>query len=103
MKEVRHIVGIVALLLAPGMLRAQAVPGNAGPAASAMPAALQDVGFSPPLNGPMPLELFFDDAARSVGLRGDFCQQPVVVAVVDYYCPLLFYHLAQHGVVGVRL
>jgi protein SCO1/2 len=101
MKEVRHIVGIVALLLAPGVLRAQVVPGNAGPAASAMPAALQDVGFSPPLNGPMPLDLFFrDETGRSVRLREYFGQKPVVLAFVYYRCPMLCDQVAQ-GVVGV--
>jgi len=44
MKKVRHIVGIAALLLAPGTtLRAQAVPAGTGPAASAMPAVLQNL------------------------------------------------------------
>jgi len=101
MKEVRHIVGIVGLLLAPALLRAQAVPGNAGPAASAMPAALQDVGFSPPLNGPMPLDLFFrDETGRSVRLREYFGQKPVVLAFVYYRCPMLCDQVAQ-GVVGV--
>ncbi|PYU38851.1 MAG: SCO family protein [Acidobacteria bacterium] len=101
MKEVRHTVGIAALLLAAGMLRAQAVPGNAGPAASAMPAALQDVGFSPPLNGPMPLDLFFrDETGRSVRLREYFGQKPVVLAFVYYRCPMLCDQVEQ-GVVGV--
>jgi len=101
MKEVRHTVGIAALLLAAGMLRAQAVPGNAGPAASAMPAALQDVGFSPPLNGPMPLDLFFrDETGRSGRLREYFGQKPVVLAFVYYRCPMLCDQVEQ-GVVGV--
>ena len=101
MNEVRHIVGIVALLLAAGMLRAQAVPGNAGPAASTMPAALQDVGFSPPLNGSMPLDLFFrDETGRSVRLREYFGQKPVVLAFVYYRCPMLCDQVEQ-GVVGV--
>ncbi len=101
MNEVRPIVGIVALLLAAGMLRAQAVPGNAGPAASAMPAALQDVGFSPPLNGPMPLDLSFrDETGRSVRLREYFGQKPVVLTFVYYRCPMLCDQVEQ-GVVGV--
>jgi len=101
MNEVRHIVGIVALLLAAGMLRAQAVPGNAGPAASTMPAALQDVGFSPPLNGSMPLDLFFrDETGRSVRLGEYFGQKPVVLAFVYYRCPMLCDQVEQ-GVVGV--
>ena len=97
----RSTVGIAALLLAAGMLRAQAVPGNAGPAASAMPAALQDVGFSPPLNGPMPLDLFFrDETGRSGRLREYFGQKPVVLAFVYYRCPMLCDQVEQ-GVVGV--
>src|SRR5438046_3921599 len=101
MKEVRHTVGIAALLLAAGMLRPQAVPGNAGRAAPAMPAALQDVGCSPPLNGPMPLDLFFrDETGRSVRLREYFGQKPVVLAFVYYNCPMLCDQVEQ-GVVGV--
>ena len=101
MNEVRPIVGIVALLLAAGMLRAQAVPGNAGPAASAMPAALQNVGFEPPLTGPMPLDLSFrDETGRSVRLREYFGQKPVVLTFVYYRCPMLCDQVEQ-GVVGV--
>ena len=71
MKKVRHLIGIAAFLLgACTTLRAQAVPGNTGPAASAMPAVLRNVGFEPPLNGPMPLDLpFRDETGRSVQLR----------------------------------
>jgi protein SCO1 len=102
MNRVHHIVGIAALLLAAGTtLRAQAVPANTGPAASAMPAALRDVGFEPPLNGQMPLDLpFRDETGRTVQLRDYFGQKPVVLAFVYYGCPMLCDQVEQ-GVVGV--
>src|SRR5438876_5227117 len=103
MKEVHHIVATAALLLAAGTtLRAQSVPASAGPAASAMPAVLQNVGFEPPLNGQMPLDLpFRDQTGRSVQLRDYFQQQkPVVLAFVYYRCPMLCDQVEQ-GVVGV--
>src|SRR5258708_7181361 len=102
MKKVRHIVGIAALLLAAATaLRAQAVPSNTGPAAAAMPAALQNVGFEPPLNGQMPLDLtFHDETGREVRLREYFGQKPVVLAFVYYGCPMLCDQVEQ-GVVGV--
>jgi protein SCO1 len=103
MKKVRHIVGTAALLLAAGAtLRAQTVPAGTGPAASAMPAVLQNVGFEPPLDGPMPLDLAFrDETGRTVQLRDYFRQQkPVVLAFVYYGCPMLCDHV-ERGVVGV--
>src|SRR5713101_2668771 len=102
MNKVRHIVGVAALLLVTGTaVRAQAVPANTGPAPSAMPAALKDVGFEPPLNGPMPLDLpFRDETGRSVQLREYFGQKPVVLAFVYYGCPMLCNQVEQ-GVVGV--
>ncbi len=102
MKKIRHIVGIAALLLAAGTaLRAQAVPSNTGPAAAAMPAALQNVGFEPPLNGQMPLDLTFrDETGREVRLREYFGKKPVVLAFVYYGCPMLCDQVEQ-GVVGV--
>src|SRR5438876_5760 len=103
MKEVHHIVATAALLLAAGTtLRAQSVPASAGPTASAMPAVLQNVGFEPPLNGQMPLDLpFRDQTGSSVQLRDYFQQQkPVVLAFVYYGCPMLCDQVEQ-GVVGV--
>jgi protein SCO1/2 len=102
MKKVRHLVGIAALLLgACTTLRAQAVPGSTGPAASAMPAVLRNVGFEPPLNGLMPLDLpFRDETGRSIQLREYFGQKPVVLAFVYYGCPMLCDQVEQ-GVVGV--
>jgi protein SCO1/2 len=65
-----------------------------------MPAALQNVGFEPPLNGQMPLDLHFrDETGRDVQLREFFGQKPVVLAFVYYSCPMLCDQI-QMGVVG---
>jgi protein SCO1 len=101
MTKVRHLVGVASLLLAAFALRAQAVPGNTGPSAATMPLALQNVGFEPPLDGPMPLDLpFRDETGRSVQLRDYFGHKPVVLAFVYYGCPMLCDQVEQ-GVVGV--
>lgn len=101
MKKIRNIIGIAALLLATCTLHAQTIPGNVGPTAATMPAALQNVGFEPPLNGQMPLDLAFrDEAGRNVQLREYFGQKPVVLAFVYYGCPMLCDQVEQ-GVVGV--
>ncbi len=101
MKKVRNISGIAALLLATCTLHAQTIPGNVGPTAATMPAALQNVGFEPPLNGQMPLDLAFrDETGRNVQLREYFGQKPVVLAFVYYGCPMLCDQVEQ-GVVGV--
>lgn len=100
MKKVRAILGIVMLLGAACALRAQTVPGNVGPSAATMPAALQNVGFEPPLNGQMPLDLRFrDETGRDVSLREFFGQKPVILAFVYYNCPMLCDQV-QMGVVG---
>src|SRR5207253_2718123 len=91
MKKALHIFGIAALSLGACSLHAQTIPGNVGPAAATMPAALQNVGFEPPLNGPMPLDLAFrDETGRSVQLREYFGPKPVVLAFVYYNCPMLW-------------
>src|SRR5258707_2295596 len=101
MNKVRHVVGITALLLAACTLRAQTIPGNVGPTAAAMPQALKNVGFEPPLNGPMPLDLAFrEETGRSVRLGDYFGKNPVVLAFVYYGCPMLCDQVEQ-GVVGV--
>jgi protein SCO1/2 len=101
MNKLRHFAGIAACLLAVCTLHAQAVPSNTTPSASTMPRALQNVGFEPSLNGPMPLDLpFRDETGRSVQLREYFGQQkPVVLAFVYYGCPMLCDQVEQ-GVVG---
>jgi protein SCO1/2 len=101
MKKVRQIIGVAALLLSACTLRAQTIPGNTGLTAATMPPALQNVGFEPPLDGPMPLDLAFrDETGRSVRLRDYFVQKPVVLAFVYYGCPMLCDQVEQ-GVVGV--
>ncbi len=101
MNKLRHFAGIAACLLAACTLHAQAVPSSTAPSASTMPRALQNVGFEPPLNGPMPLDLpFRDETGRSVQLGDYFGQQkPVVLAFVYYGCPMLCDQVEQ-GVVG---
>jgi protein SCO1/2 len=100
MKIARTIIGIAVLLLAACALHAQTVPSNMGPTAATMPAALQNVGFEPPLNGQMPLDLSFrDETGRDVHLRDYFGQKPVVLAFVYYNCPMLCNQI-QQGVVG---
>ena len=101
MKRIFHTVGIAALFIAAVPVQAQTVPSNVGPTAATMPAALQNVGFEPPLNGQMPLGLAFrDETGRSVQLQNYFGQKPVVLAFVYYSCPMLCDQVEQ-GVVGV--
>lgn len=100
MRNTRYIFGIVALLAASSVLQAQTVPSNVGPAASTMPPALENVGFEPPLNGQMPLDLHFrDETGRDVQLSEFFSQKPVVLAFVYFSCPMLCDQV-QMGVVG---
>ena len=100
MNRARTTIGIAALLLAACALHAQTVPSNMGPTAATMPAALQNVGFEPSLNGQMPLDLSFrDETGRDVRLRDYFGQKPVVLAFVYYNCPMLC-NQVQQGVVG---
>lgn len=100
MKLARYIFGIVALLAASCILPAQTVPSSVGASSSAMPPALQNVGFEPPLNGQMPLDLHFrEETGRDVHLREFFGEKPVVLAFVYYRCPMLCDQI-QMGVVG---
>jgi protein SCO1 len=100
MSKAHNFLGIVALLLAASALQAQTVPSNLGPTAATMPPALQNVGFEPQLNAPMPLDLSFrDETGRNVQLREYFGQKPVVLAFVYYGCPMLC-NQVQQGVVG---
>jgi protein SCO1/2 len=100
MKRAILITATALLLLASCALRAQTVPSNIGATAATMPAALQNVGFEPPLDGQMPLDLAFrDETGRSIQLREYFGQKPVVLAFVYYGCPMLC-NQVQQGVVG---
>jgi len=100
MKRFVLIFGLAVLLLVPCALFAQTVPSDVGPTAATMPTPLQNVGFEPPLDGQMPLDLpFRDETGRNVQLREYFGQKPVVLAFVYYGCPMLC-NQVQQGVVG---
>jgi protein SCO1/2 len=100
MNWTRAISGVFALLLGASVAGAQAVPSGAGPAAQNMPSVLQNVGFEPPLNAHLPLDLAFrDETGRSVQFREYFSQKPVLLALVYYGCPMLCDQTEQ-GVVG---
>lgn len=100
MKWMRTISGLFALLLACSAASGQAFPSDSGRPVQALPPVLQNVGFEPPLNGRLPLDLAFrDEAGRAVQLREYFNRKPVVLAFVYYSCPMLCEQI-QQGVVG---
>ncbi|HKN76498.1 MAG TPA: SCO family protein [Candidatus Acidoferrum sp.] len=100
MNGTRVICGVFALLLSASATGAQAVPSSTGPAAQNMPAVLQNVGFEPPLNAHLPLDLAFrDETGRNVQLRAYFTQKPILLALVYYGCPMLC-NQTEQGVVG---
>src|SRR5579883_1697928 len=88
MIRIRTIFAAFALLALAFGARAQAVPDNTGPAASALPRPLQNVGFEPQINAQLPLDLSFqDEAGNPVQLR------------LYFSCPMLCDQV-QQGVVG---
>jgi protein SCO1 len=96
----RWTLTIAGFLLAAFSSHAQTIPSNVGTASSTMPPALVNVGFEPPLNGQMPLDVsFLDETGRTVQLRDYFGKKPVVLAFVYYGCPMLCSQVEQ-GVVG---
>ncbi len=100
MNWLRSILGIAALLGLSCASFAQTAPDNIGKSSAGLPAALQNVGFDPPLNGQLPLDLGFrDEAGSQVRLRDYFGQKPVLLALVYYACPMLCNQVEQ-GVVG---
>jgi protein SCO1 len=100
MSWTRAISGVFALLLGASAASAQAVPSSTGPAAQNMPPILQNVGFEPPLNAHLPLDLAFrDETGRRVQFREYFSQKPVLLALVYFGCPMLCDQTEQ-GVVG---
>jgi protein SCO1/2 len=101
MIRIRTIFAAFALLALAFGARAQAVPDNTGPAASALPRPLQNVGFEPQINAQLPLDLSFqDEAGNPVELRRYFSAgKPVVLAFVYFSCPMLCDQV-QQGVVG---
>ncbi len=81
----------VALMLAALCAVAQTAPSNLGQSSNGLPPALVNVGFEPPLNGQMPLDLVFrDEIGRNVKLGDYFGQKPVLLAFVYYGSPLPF-------------
>lgn len=100
MRRVHLTFGCLALLLTAAVAAGQAVPADTGAVAQTLPAVLQNVGFEPPLNSRLPLDLpFRDESGAGVQLRQYFAQRPVVLAFVYYGCPMLCDQL-QQGVVG---
>ena len=100
MNRLRTIAAVAPLLLTGCIVCGQTVPGNVGQSSAVMPAALQNVGFEPQLNAPIPLDLpFIDESGSPVRLRDYFKQKPVVLAFVYYGCPMLCNQVEQ-GVVG---
>ena len=96
----RATLAIAALLLVAFAVKAQTIPSNVGTASTTMPPAVINVGFEPPLNGQMPLDVSFrDETGRPVQLRDYFGKKPVVLAFVYYGCPMLCSQVEQ-GVVG---
>jgi protein SCO1 len=97
----RSIAGIAALFTFAAGASAQTVPDSVGKSSSALPPILVNVGFEPPLNGQIPLDLAFrDEAGSDVRLIQYFGQQkPVLLALVYYGCPMLCNQVEQ-GVVG---
>lgn len=96
-----RVFAVVGVLLASGVASgAQGLPDRAGRTSSALPPALQNVGFEPPLDGQIPLDLpFRDESSQAVHLRDYFGPQPVLLALVYYGCPMLCNEV-QQGVVG---
>jgi len=97
----RSIPFLVAALLAGASGLAQPGPDKVGQASAGMPAILENVGFRPQLNAPMPLDVAFTDETGQPVKLGSYFQQgkPVLLAFVYYSCPMLCTQLEQ-GVVG---
>jgi protein SCO1 len=101
MNRLRSIAGFAALLTLAVIASAQTIPSSVGKSSSTLPPILVNVGFEPPLNGQIPLDLAFrDEAGRDVRLGHYFGhQKPVLLALVYYGCPMLCNQVEQ-GVVG---
>src|SRR4029077_8852054 len=96
----RAIAIVVLALAAAASTGAQTTPANLGKSSAGLPSQLQNVGFEPPLNGQIPLDLGFrDESGRDVTLREYSGQRPVLLALVYYGCPMLC-NQVEMGVVG---
>ncbi len=96
----RTIAIFVLALAAAASAGAQTAPANLGRSSATLPSQLQNVGFEPPLNGQIPLDLAFrDESGRDVTLREYSGRRPVLLALVYYGCPMLC-NQVEMGVVG---
>jgi protein SCO1 len=94
------IAAVLLTLAAAALARAQTIPASVGKSSAGLPSQLRNVGFEPPLNGQIPLDLNFrDESGREVTLREYSGQRPVVLALVYYGCPMLC-NQVEMGVVG---
>ncbi len=94
------ISAVLLTLAAAALAGAQTIPANVGKSSAGLPSQLQNVGFEPPLNGQIPLDLnFHDESGREVTLREYSGQRPVLLALVYYGCPMLC-NQVEMGVVG---
>jgi protein SCO1 len=94
------VLSVLLVIASPGT-HAQTIPSDVGKSSANLPPALVNVGFEPPLNGQIPLDVSFrDETGREVRLADYFSgQKPVVLALVYYACPMLCNQVEQ-GVVG---
>jgi protein SCO1/2 len=100
MKLSHYILSVASLLAVTVTANAQTIPDSVGTSSAGLPAALRNVGFEPPLNGQIPLNLSFrDELGRDVHLGDYFGHKPVLLALVYYGCPMLCNQVEQ-GVVG---
>src|SRR5260370_33648548 len=97
----KNIIAVLILAFAAAAVaEAQTIPASVGKSSAGLPSQLQNVGFEPPLNAQLPLDLAFrDESGREVTLRENSGQRPVVLALVYYGCPMLC-NQVELGVVG---
>jgi len=94
------IAAVILAFAAAAVAGAQTIPASVGKSSAGLPSQLQNVGFEPPLNAQLPLDLAFrDESGREVTLREYSGQRPVVLALVYYGCPMLC-NQVEMGVVG---
>ncbi len=94
------ISAVLLTLAAAALAGAQTIPASVGKSSAGLPSQLQNVGFEPPLNAQLPLDLAFrDESGREVTLREYSGQRPMLLALVYYGCPMLC-NQVEMGVVG---
>src|SRR5260370_23552450 len=94
------IAAVILAFAAAAVAGAQTIPASVGKSSAGLPSQLQNVGFEPPLNAQLPLDLAFrDESGREVTLREYSGQRPMLLALVYYGCPMLC-NQVEMGVVG---